>query len=246
MTTNIDALSTDFIENLMAELCKEIRSGNRRTLYGELITDSIVSAVHACFPLLSRDAGDSQIHSWATEFICNHRCAEPQFFKIATEFVRFANESLGLTRLHRSLMEYEWLLLAVEIDNVFAPASESEISMRELWRGEAFLQVNPTLSEIGLPFDVSDITEASAICETDATHGYAVYRSSKHRVYTQRLTDFDRLLLASIRETQTITREAIARHIHHEAPDFFAERWLSHFCKTDAVIFSRKSREISI
>jgi hypothetical protein len=238
MITSIDASSTEYIENLMAKLCEKIRQGNRHTLYGELIADSIESAIRACFPLLRKTVGDPQILSWVGDFLRLHHCIEPQFFHIATEFVRFANTSLKQSQVQRSLMEYEWLLLATEVDNVFVPASERKISANALWQAEAYLTINPTLAEVSLPFDIEKVSTGSTKC--DGARTYAVYRSSKHRVYSQKLSSFDHQLLALIRKTHTVKHELITQAIHHEVPAPFIERWLSHFCETDAVIFIKK------
>jgi hypothetical protein len=240
MIASIDTASTQFTQDLMEELCEEIREGNRHTLYGELIAESIEGAIYACFPLLRRAVGDTQIHSWVDDFLKQHHCAEPQFFHIVTEFVQFANTSLEQSQAQCSLMEYEWLLLATEIDDMSIPVSESGISAQALWQGVAYLKLNPSLVEIALPFNIDDIKVTGALGEYDGTHNYAVYRSSKHRVYSQSLSGFDRQLLASIRETQTISRDFFAQAIRNEAPDLFIERWLAHFCETDAIIFIKK------
>lgn len=74
------------------------------------------------FPLFCLRLHEADIHELVNDFIYHHNATQPEFHQIATELLVFIRQQDGLSANDLALLEYEWLLYAVEIDDNDVPA----------------------------------------------------------------------------------------------------------------------------
>jgi len=84
------------------------------------------------------------------------------------------------------LLEYEWMLFDVEIDEAVVPAVEAGVVPTRL-------RINPTARWLATPFDVLADDALSDVHrqEGQGSYAYAIYRTAEHRVLTQPLGERD-------------------------------------------------------
>lgn len=98
----------------IVSLCEQARRGSG--LYGQLLRENVVDVLRCSFPLFGARLEPQWLEEAAGAFLAGHPASRPQFHQIATEFVEFAQQQLDLSPLLLALLEYEWVLLATEID----------------------------------------------------------------------------------------------------------------------------------
>ncbi|MEO7470235.1 MAG: putative DNA-binding domain-containing protein [Sphingobium limneticum] len=159
------------------------------SLYGRLLRENVADVLACTFPLFSARHGAPQVIEAVDQFVAGHAAAHPQFHQIADEFVLFAQTRLGLTAPLLALLEFEWALLAVEIDPARVPAPNTGTP-----------DLNPTLRTLLLPFDPADKD-----CRTGGPFPYAAFRTSDHRIVTLPLGRLDCLLIEQFRSLTALS-----------------------------------------
>jgi hypothetical protein len=97
----------------------------RLQIYRELFYNNVEDFIANAFPVLRKISADGAWHARVRDFYARHQCHEPQFFRIAEEFLRYLDEERGEhpddPPFLRELAHYEW----VELD---LSASEEELT----------------------------------------------------------------------------------------------------------------------
>jgi uncharacterized protein len=109
----------------------------RLQIYRDLFYNNIEDFLANAFPVLRRISSDAVWHARVRDFYARHRCREPQFHKIAEEFLRFLEQKRGAhpddPPFLRELCHYEWVELALSV-------AEAELPPR---LGSAVSRVDP-------------------------------------------------------------------------------------------------------
>jgi hypothetical protein len=91
----------------------------RLQIYRELFYNNIEDFLATAFPVLRKITPDDRWHAMARDFYARHQCQQPQFFRIAEEFLRYLDEERsavdGDPAFLRELAHYEWVELALSI-----------------------------------------------------------------------------------------------------------------------------------
>lgn len=198
-----DPLPPSTMQAEVGALCEAARRGEA-PIYGLLLHENVLDALSATFPEACERLGPERLHALVAAFMADHGALDPQFHRIAAEFVAFLQARPDVPAELLALLEYEWLQLAVEIDAASVPAA----SRREQGPGDLAFTLNPTARLVLLPFDLARENAFETAC--DARLPYVVYRTADHRVVTRPLTRQDCLLIEIIRETPVLTCDRLA------------------------------------
>lgn len=91
----------------------------RMGIYRELFYNNIEDFLATGFPVIRAITPDEQWHAMARDFYARHQCHEPQFFRIAEEFLKYLDdergEVVGDPVFLRELAHYEWVELALSV-----------------------------------------------------------------------------------------------------------------------------------
>lgn len=184
----------------LGAFCAQVR-GDGTGFYGQLLRENVGDALRSSFPLFADRLGLTALDGAADAFVVEHPAVRPQFHGIATEFVAFAHTRLSLSPVLMALLEYEWMLLAAEID----PARVQAGGM-----ADARVALNPTVRLVLLPFDLTQDGWALAQGD-DAQRPYAIFRTPDHAVRTLPLTHQACLLVEQVRDAGAILPTTLAR-----------------------------------
>jgi hypothetical protein len=186
----------------IAALCAQTRRGTE-PIYGGLLRENILEVVACSFPEFTRRTGEERLKAIVNGFVAGHPAHLPQFHHIATEFVLFA-QCGGVPASLLPILEYEWMLLDVEI----APdrVRPSTISPP----GETCLRLNPTLRLVMLPFDITQ-PGWPALGDGDQAQPHAVWRNGTHGVVTRVLGHSDCLLIDRLRQSAKLSHDMLAQ-----------------------------------
>ncbi|OBU29692.1 putative DNA-binding domain-containing protein [Photobacterium kishitanii] len=100
-------------------LCKAIRKHSEEdsmNIYGAVIYDNIYDVIMNTFPLFTNTYTDMSIDEIVYLFIRNHHSEDPEYFQIAMEFTKFAQNTDYLPINIVKLIEFELAILNVEIN----------------------------------------------------------------------------------------------------------------------------------
>ncbi|MFC3672060.1 HvfC/BufC family peptide modification chaperone [Novosphingobium pokkalii] len=168
-----------------ASFCRAARK-NGSGIYGQLLRENVADALRASFPLFTGLIGSAALDAAIEAFIQRHPATRPQFHHIATEFLLFVQRQPVSPREQIALLEYEWALLAAEIDAASVPPASTEMER---------LALNPTTRLVLLQFDPAQ--PAAGGDGVDRPH--AIFRNANHQVLTLPLTLPDCLLIEHLR-----------------------------------------------
>lgn len=158
---------------------KESKSG----LYGDFILGNIKDVFENSYPILTQHLGQEEKQKLLQDFLAEHNAMEPEFHHIATELLIFVQQNKSWPADAIKLMEYEWLLLSVEISE-HAVTKCIAIPIPP-WTEDTRITANPTLAFIRLPFE---ILPGTAIATEKEQH-YLIYRSSHHDVLYKKVSE---------------------------------------------------------
>ncbi|WP_245825123.1 HvfC/BufC family peptide modification chaperone [Sphingomonas azotifigens] len=162
---------------------------NGSGLYGQLLRENVADALRSSFPLFTDRVGSAALDAEIDAFLLRHSGTRPQFHHIATEFVLFSQrQGLAAPEL-TALLEYEWALLAAEIDPATVPPPATTMDD---------IALNPTTRLVLLAFDPAQ--PSAAVDGVDRPH--AIFRTADHQVLTLPLTLPDCLVIEHVREVE--------------------------------------------
>lgn len=91
----------------------------RLKIYRELFYNNVADTLASSFPVLRRISSDAAWHRRVRDFYARHRCTEPQFYRLAEEFLRFLHAGRGAHAddppFLFELCHYEWVELALSV-----------------------------------------------------------------------------------------------------------------------------------
>ncbi len=94
----------------------------RMGIYRELFYNNVEDFLQTAFPVLRRITEPEHWHAMARDFYARHQCREPQFYKIAEEFLEYLDEERGAVvgdpAFLRELAHYEWMELALSVSEI--------------------------------------------------------------------------------------------------------------------------------
>lgn len=196
-----DMSAPPLLQAELAALCGAIRQGEG--CYGPLLRENVLDVLRCSFPLFSACVGELALQQLAGDFLADHPASRPQFHQLASELVLFAQRRAGLPRPQLCLLEYEWTLLAAEVDPAQVPPAPADLAMPD----DGAFAINPTLRLVALPFDVQDL--ATMASPSPHPFVYAIYRAADHRVLRQPLSALDGQLLEVIEGATAMTTSAL-------------------------------------
>lgn len=176
-------------------------------LYGQLLRENVAGAIRSSFPAVARMAGKAVVVRAADAFVAAHPASRPQFHQIATEFVLFVQGQPVLPSALMPIIEYEWVLLQVEID----PAALSDDAAGST-DAAGPVTANPTLRVVMLPFDPA-LIDANDSLKPAPPRPHGVYRTREHHVLTRPLTVSDCLLLDRLEQEEAMTSRGLAEAV---------------------------------
>lgn len=159
--------------------CRAVRD-DKLLPYGPLIRAGAHELVSMMFPRFVKRRGHDALVRDIDTFFREFGAGRAEYIQMGTEFVRFMLPRLpGGTE--RVLLEYEWMLFDVEIDEAMVPEVRDD-------RLPVSCRINPTVRWLAAPFDLlSDAEPDDALPPGHSRYAYAIYRSADDRVSTHPL-----------------------------------------------------------
>lgn len=219
MHTSIEPAPPARVAAAIEAFCADIRRRGT-SIYARLLRENVLDVLRCSFPRFSADLG-AALEPLARGFLAAHAAERPQFHHIATEFVAYAQGLGDLPRRALCLLEYEWALLAAEIDAAQVPPAAAVDAAKA---AKLPLATNPTLRVVALPFDVERTDAADA---EGHVHVYAIYRTRRHLVLVKRLGLIDRLLIDGIQRLGRLDAAAAQPWLQAQDGAGVAVRWLA-------------------
>jgi len=99
----------------------------RMAVYRDLFSNNIAGLLGGNFPVIRRTLGEAEWKALVRRFYADHRSRTPLFPEIAREFIRYLesrDETSGDPPWLAELAHYEWIELAVQIDDSPLPAHD--------------------------------------------------------------------------------------------------------------------------
>lgn len=94
----------------------------RLQIYRDLFYNNVEDFLSNAFPVLRRISSEEVWHRRVRDFYAQHQCHEPQFYKVAEEFLRYLDAERGAhpddPPFLRDLCHYEWVELELSIADV--------------------------------------------------------------------------------------------------------------------------------
>lgn len=166
-------------------------------IYREIIRENIHGVLLSVFPLFCLRLHEMDIHELVNDFIYQHNATQPEFHQIATELLVFIRQHNYLSANDLALLEYEWLLYAVEIDDNDVPAHKKTLLCSAELHNASIIW-NPTLKIVGLPFCIGEGEQEYE--QASCLNYYAIYQKYNNCLYLKKITSLDVQLLYQVKE----------------------------------------------
>lgn len=153
----------------------------RLKIYRELFYNNIEDFIANAFPVLRRISPDDAWHRRVRDFYARHRCGEPQFCRIAEEFLRYLDTERGEHAddppFLRELCHYEWVELDLAVaDEELTP--ELADPNGDLLEGRPF--VSPLAWTLAYDFPVHRIGPDFQPAEPGPQPTYLIVNRDRH------------------------------------------------------------------
>lgn len=187
-------------------------SSRGMSLYRKIVRENTIGVLQSVFPLFCRSLNDADMCDLIDDFLHQHQAKQPEFHQIATELLIFIRQQPDISNKVLALVEYEWLIYAVEIDDVDVPL-HNKIKITQGVIDNVALKLNPTLKIISLPFSL--MGGEPCYESTRLLHYYVLYRKSNGEIYQKNLNDIDLRILLEINSQEmdfNIMKERLASY----------------------------------
>ncbi|MDA8477759.1 putative DNA-binding domain-containing protein [Citrobacter sp. Awk 4] len=192
------------------------------SLYRKIVRENIGGVLQNVFPLFCQRANSADIQALADAFLYQHQASQPEFHQVATELLLFIRQQRQLSPHDLALIEYEWLMYAVEIDDSHVPRP-LKMSLPLALTADMDVVRNPTLKMVALPFRLH---EGEPCYEDEGRlNYYALYRKHNNALYQKKLSQIDVRLLSVI-DHQVISAERLLNMASLFLADFSLRSWL--------------------
>lgn len=194
----------------------------RMKIYQDLFYNSVEDLLASNFPVARSITDEQRWHHWIREFFIHHRCDTPYFIELGQEFIAFVAEHqqrLEMPDFMQELLHYEWVELAVDIDDSEEPQPQQGLSVLEgkpllcsaLWS----LTYQYPVHQIGPDFQPEQPSE-QPIC-------LLVYRDRNDAVQFMVLTPMSAHMIWLISENETQTGEQLLQTLIQSMPQYDAK-----------------------
>lgn len=199
----------------------ELASSNLQH-YHTFIRAHVMEVIKQTFPHFHRRINEVDKLCYVDDFIRKHAAIEPEFYQIATEFVRFIQQYPISDPQLLSIIEYEWVLLSVSILPDVIDSANTTIVLHQTNKHPYFIQLNPTLYCIEVPFL---ITEETLEFIEGKRFFYGIFRNAEHQVLYKALNTQERYLIELLREAPLITYDDLIKQATFSSTDALND-WL--------------------
>lgn len=181
-------------------------------LYRKIVRENIVNVLKSVFSIFCRRLNNEGIRKLANDFVQQHHANQPEFHQIATELLLFMRQRTDLSKVDQSLIEYEWLIYALEIDESHVPVPK-QVAVESLDTCQTQVKVNPTLRMVVLPFLLKD-GEPRYVTKLEL-HYYALYRKHDNTIFQKALGITDIQLLQEVGNVGIMVETLKDKAAHH-------------------------------
>ncbi|WP_158773474.1 putative DNA-binding domain-containing protein [Cobetia sp. L2A1] len=159
-------------------------------------------------------------------FIDYHSAKAPEFHHIATEILIFVIEKLWFSPSMIKVMEYEWLLLTIEI-NPAEVFKNTDIRHHCIFKNHNVIP-NPTLSCIQLPFSLPiESHKKETPYETHPSiYYYMICRDHEHDIIYKELDKVDSAIIPTLSQSEGMTWKEIDLHYTPQFSEPELMKWL--------------------
>ena len=197
----------------------------RLQIYRELFYNNIEDVLANAFPVLRKLTADAPWHRRVRDFYARHQCREPQFYKIAEEFLRYLEQERGEHAddppFLRELCHYEWVELELSVSDLEL-TPELANPNGDLLEGRPF--VSPLAWTLAYDWPVQKISPDFQPKEKPAQPTYLIVNRDRHddvkfmevNAVTARLLE---LLQKDRRSSGRKLLLRIARELKHAQPE---------------------------
>lgn len=184
----------------------------RMRVYEQLLFNNLEGFLLACFPITRQILGARAWRTLVRGFFVEHRCESPLFRDIPAQFLAWFEPRAAALQPQRpwlyEFMHYEWLELAVSIDDA---ADIDDIDTH----GDLLTQrpvLNPTARIAHYRYPVHSIAPGRGRYRPDDRgYAYLVFRDGTDAVRFVRLNSLSARLLELLREGQLAGRAALLK-----------------------------------
>ncbi len=132
----------------------------RMQVYTEIVFNNLQSSVSACFPVAKKVLGARAWQKLIRGFFIHHQCHSPLFRQIPEEFLRYletveADSSQSIPPYLKSLAHYEWIELALAVEDVSVDMATID-AKGDLLKGAPVLA--PALALLSYDYPVQSIS----------------------------------------------------------------------------------------
>lgn len=188
-------LESAFTTRLRARKSADDPWSRGMSLYRKIIRENISGVLQSVFPLFCRRFNEAEICDLVDAILHQHQASQPEFHQLATEMLLFMRQQYQMMPQDLALIEYEWLMYAVEIDDSEVPRPQ-KMALSVAHIDDTEVVRNPTLRIIALPFRIKEGEPCYDIQEPQ--HYYALYRKNNHALYQKQLSRVDVQRLSAI------------------------------------------------
>ncbi|CAQ82964.1 MULTISPECIES: HvfC/BufC family peptide modification chaperone [Photorhabdus] len=170
-------------------------------LYRKIIRENIDSVLQSVFPLFCQNISGDCMCTLVNDFIYAHCASQPEFHQIATELLIFICHQKNIPLRYLALLEYEWLIYSIEIDDSNVSKGQKIISLTEKMHCVDII-INPTLKITCLPFQI----KKGKPCYENfpLMYYYIIYRKRDNSIYQKNINDQDLKLISEINGRMTV------------------------------------------
>ncbi len=188
----------------------------RMAIYREIVFNNIFSSVSACFPVCKNILGIRAWRKLVRLFFAHHQADSPIFREIPQQFLQFLNDVKDLPAYLQQLAHYEWVELAVGVQ-------QTEVT--ELSKEMDLLNERPILASacrlLEYEYAVHKISKRHIPNTPEKTY-LLVFRNSEHQVKFIELNAMTFQLLDLIQKNEMTGKQALswlAKAINHPDTD---------------------------
>lgn len=145
----------------------------RLAIYRDLLANNIHSLLSGNFPVMRKTLGEARWRTLVARFFADHPSRTPLFTRVASEFVDYLQlrDDAGDPPWLAELAHYEWMELALQIDDAPVPAHDADGDLRS-----GMPLVSPHAWALAYRWPVHRIGPACQPPEPGATHTLLLLR----------------------------------------------------------------------
>lgn len=176
--------------------------------YHTFIRAHVKEVIEQTFPHFNRRISEADKLRYVDAFIRTHAAIEPEFYQIATEFVRFIQQYPVSDSYLLSIIEYEWVLLSISILPDIIDSANKTMTLNKTNQYSYFIELNPTLYCIEVPFLIAEDTLQFV---EKKRFFYGIFRNAEHQVLYKTLNAQESHLIELFRTTPLIAYDDLIK-----------------------------------